>query len=347
MAADLSPHDAVLDEAALRFAEGDAQAAAQALRTALADLATDATDATDLLGAQALHDTLLDLYCATGEAARFEALALEGAQRFGTSPPAWVDLPQQWAASSVSCRAPWQRSGHVWQAPACLRARDLPAVPLEAGSEVLQVLDWSRLLQVDAAAVAALTACLHAWADVPSPLVLLGVEAIEAWIDRALQAPDALQPPWLLRLAWLRVLGQADAFEVQALAYCQRFEQSPPAWVPPFCTVLAAHQIQTPVPAAAAAETEVEQPRLGGEVLGDAMPQLAALLVQGAPPGPVRVDCTLLLRMDFAAAGALLNWAAQRQAAGQSVALLHLHRPLARLLQLLGVDAYATLHLRK
>ncbi len=333
MAADLSLHDAVLDEAALRFAQGDAEGAAQALREALAD------PTLALAPALALHDALLDLYCATGDAARFEALALDGAQRFQSSPPAWCHLPQQWADRCAVARSPRHAVGSAWQAPAFLQATDLPPPGATASAEAPWVLDWSRFGQIDSTAIPALTDSLHRWADAPLALVLVGAEALDAWLTHSLQAPDAPAPLWRLQLAWLRLQGQAQAFESLALAYCQWFGQSPPAWVPPGCHVLPGVQVSPPVPAAAG-----DQPCLAGEVLGDALPQLAAL---APPPLPLRLDCALLLRLDFAAAGALLNWAAQRQAAGQSVALLHLHRPLARLLQLLGVDAYATLHLRK
>lgn len=338
MAADLSLHDAVLDEAALRFAAGDAENAAQVLSQALADPALAPSEAL------ALHDTLLDLYCATGDAARFEALALEGALRFQSSPPAWVHLPQQWADWRAASRTPrhglHSSAGIVWQAPAHLRATDWPTVPAPDLGDAPRVLDWSRLSQIDPAAVSALADGLHDWADAPIPLILVGAEVLDAWLGPALQNPDASEALWHLQLAWLRLQGQAEAFEVVALAYCQRFEQSPPAWVSPFCLVLPAAQAVPPAPAPA----PTGLPRLAGELLGDAMPQLALL---AEAPSPLRLDCALLLRLDFAAAASLLNWAAQRQAAGQSLTLLHLHRPLARLLQLLGVDAHATLHLRK
>lgn len=337
MAADLSPHDAVLDEAALRFAQGDAAGAAEALSEALTDPALAPAQAL------ALHDTLLDLYCATGEAARFEVLALEGAQRFQSSPPAWVHLPQQWADWRGLRRALSPRVGSAWQAPASLRATDLPSVDVAASAEAPWVLDWSRLGQIDNAAIAALTDGLHGWADAPLPLVLVGAEVLDAWIAQALQAPDAPAPLWRLQLAWLRLQGCAEAFESVALAYCQLFEQSPPAWATPLCHLVP--EVLAPLTAPAAAFAD--PPRLAGEMLGDATLQLAALRGQGASPMLLRVDCALLLRMDFAAAGSLLNWAADQQAAGHSLALLHLHRPLARLLQLLGVDAHASLHLRK
>ena len=342
MAADLSPHDAVLDEAALRFAAGDAPGAAQVLSAALAD--------PGLAPAQAhrLHDTLLDLCCATGDARRFEALALQGAQRFQASPPSWSHLPQAlaaWRASrgeaALPDAAPAGRAH--WQALPLLRAADLPRAEGAARTDAPWVLDWSRCLRIDPAAVPALVACLHGWAEAPLALLLVGGEAMDGCIERTLQDPAAPPACWLLHLAWLRLAGRAEAFEAQALAYCQRFEQSPPAWVPPSCTLVAEEGAPPATPTSGPG-----LPRWWGEVLGDALPLWWTGLDDPLlPPGPLRIDASLLLRLDFVAATALLNWAQARPAAARPLTLLHLHRPLARLLQLVGLEAHAALHLRK
>ena len=83
----------VLEEAAILYSNGQSQPAALALRQALGD--------TSLGGYQALAWLmLLDLHQALGDRAAFEALALEYAARFESSPPGWSE--QLGAQASVA-----------------------------------------------------------------------------------------------------------------------------------------------------------------------------------------------------------------------------------------------------
>jgi hypothetical protein len=79
--------DPDLEEAAIRFANGDDAGAEEGLLAALQgeSLRPEA--------AEAWMAALFDLYRATGQQARFETVALEFAGRFGRSAPAWFSTP--------------------------------------------------------------------------------------------------------------------------------------------------------------------------------------------------------------------------------------------------------------
>jgi hypothetical protein len=80
-------HDPELEEASIRFANGDDDGAEAGLLEVLRPL-----------GTRVNHDetwlTLFDLYRATGQQDRFENAAIEFAGRFGRSAPQWFSMPE-------------------------------------------------------------------------------------------------------------------------------------------------------------------------------------------------------------------------------------------------------------
>ena len=85
--------DADMEEAAIRFANGDDKGAESALIGALEN--TQATREQ----AQRWAAALLDLYRATGQQAQFERTAIQYAQRFDRSAPAWFSMPDALGAA--------------------------------------------------------------------------------------------------------------------------------------------------------------------------------------------------------------------------------------------------------
>ena len=80
---------------------------------------------------------------------------------------------------------------------------------------------------------------------------------------------------------------------------------------------------------------------LQGCIDGDAMPALAGLEALARPGAPLVVSCDRLIRMDFAAVGSVLNWAAEQQAQGRRVYFTQLHRLLAVLFNVIGINEHA------
>ena len=84
---------------------------------------------------------------------------------------------------------------------------------------------------------------------------------------------------------------------------------------------------------------------LWGILDGDIDAQLNAVSAKLVPGQPLEVDCSLLVRLDFVAAGSLLNWAAQAQSQGVALRFTHLHHLVAAFMTVLGVQEHAKLYL--
>ena len=361
-------HDPQLEESAIRFANADYAGAEDALRL----LAGQEGGA----GAQA-WGALFDLYRCTGQQERFEAAALDFAQRFGRSPPSWY-----WVCPPGTAAQPLSQEDFRWQcAP---RVGGAAVAALEDALAVAAVpwwLDWSALQGFDDDAVLPLLAAFTRWGDLPVPIRVAGAEPLLQVLQARTPSADALVDPiwWRLHMEVLRVLGQPEAFELVALDYCVTYEVSPPSWQPARCecrTVRSGIPGDDPafgaVPTAAAGAAALAMPsarsadfggdfpvltqtllppapvaELAGEITGDAHAAIARLDAAAAHgPGTVIVACDRLVRMDFSAAGSLLNWAAAQDAAGRRVQLRNLHRLVATFLNVIGVDEYARVHAR-
>ena len=58
------------------------------------------------------------------------------------------------------------------------------------------------------------------------------------------------------------------------------------------------------------------------------------------------VSCTHLIRVDFSAAGSLLNWAATRQAEGCNLQFRDVHRLVAAFFHVIGIQEHARVLVR-
>ena len=85
---------------------------------------------------------------------------------------------------------------------------------------------------------------------------------------------------------------------------------------------------------------------LRGAVVGDSTQALAVLGGAGAKGDRIVVSCPALLRVDFAAAGSILNWVALRQADGCQVQLRDVHRLVAAFFNVIGINEHAKLIVR-
>ena len=110
--------DPDLEEAAIRFANGDDAGAESGLLSAL-DNRDAARDKADRWAC-----ALLDLYRATGQQASFDMAAIEYAQRFGRSAPTWFSMPDMvglGGSSAVVRTVPSRLMDEpIWHCPALL-----------------------------------------------------------------------------------------------------------------------------------------------------------------------------------------------------------------------------------
>ena len=358
-------HDPELDEAVIAFANADFD---QCERTLLA--------LTGAGGERAQHSetwlATFDLYRATGQQAKFDSMAMDYVQRFGWSPPQWYSLPRL-VAESAQARAGQARpsrpgpidSAVGWVAPETL---DLDTVA-ELRSQLLQmplpwVLDWRQVRQVDPQSCSALNRLLQDWADETIEMTWVGGEKFMALLAEL--SPTGLKDIdpafWLLRLESLRLANRAADFDQVAIDYCLTYEVSPPSWSPSRCTLRMSSgsgvTVAAPGPMSMInsgfAESEtlndsvpaIARVELQGQLIGDIGARLKQLDQQIGTAGMVQVSCERLIRIDFIAAGDLLNWVLTRRGENRSVSFSEAHRLVALFCGAMGITEHARVTVR-
>ena len=357
-------HDPVLDEAVISFANAEFEACERSIGELIAPQGDRANHAETWL-------VLFDLYRATGQQQPFENLALDYVQRFGWSPPQWFSIPQlvaKEASLQAATKAPsaLRSNGTIgWVAPARL---DIDSV-MTLRAKTLQmplpwVLDWSPMQSIDAEASSQLAQLLRHWATQKLEMRWIGFEQLMTVLTEA--APtgvrDADPVHWLLRLEALRLANRPDQFDEVAIDYCVTYEVSPPSWEKTLCTVkmadaggqtVASRSMITDVSTGFAESQMVEEAgvrtaavELSGQLVGDIGKVLEQLESRLGVAGVVNVNCARLIRMDFVAAGDLLNWVLQRRSENRLVHFEDAHRLIGLFFNAMGINEHARIKVR-
>ena len=363
-------HDPELDEAVIAFANADFSQCEEALQRITSSSGDRAQHAETWL-------VLFDLYRATGQQQRFESLALDYAQQFGWSAPQWYSLPKLVADALLDEPVMPSSSGSASRMPhgdvgwVCPEVLDIEGVA-RLRSQTLQmplpwILDWSGLRLVEAEAAMQLSTIFRLWS---------GQRISSDWPggDRLFQvlqesAPtgvkDADPAFWLTRLDALRLANRADQFDEAAIDYCVTYEVSPPSWEPTRCTVhISGSDMSTRNPPMSiisdvstsfmesslledAGGVEVAHVELSGQLIGDISATLTKLQGELGSAPVVSVSCARLIRVDFIAAGDLLNWVLARKSEGRAVQFADSHRLLALFFGAMGINEHAKVQVRK
>jgi anti-anti-sigma regulatory factor len=334
------------EEAAVLFSNGQSTAAAMILWQAIEEGA---------LGTPALQRQawwmLFDLHQATGQQADFESLAIDYSTRFETSPPAWDDSlapPTEAPAAATHAQAPVSL-------PTVLDAsavRQLEQLQRAAQRRRTVALDACAVRSVDAAGAELLLRVLGAFARSRHELSVRGVESLLAVNGEGIEAGrrDIAQARWLLQLELLRLLGRESQFEDLAIDYCVTFEVSPPAWEPmpgavrPGGPEPGAERV-APRSSRHAAGTEAFA--LHGEILGRLQEELTALRTFSTSRAEVVIDCRGLHRLDFVAAGEVLNEVVALRGRGKYLVFKDSNQLVAALLTVMGVSELAEIRVRR
>jgi ABC-type transporter Mla MlaB component len=80
---------------------------------------------------------------------------------------------------------------------------------------------------------------------------------------------------------------------------------------------------------------------LAGQILGDATEALDMLEAKTLGADVIVISCARLIRIDFSAAGTLLNWVTARQAEGRQVQYVDVHRLVAAFFNVIGISEHA------
>ncbi len=364
--------DPEIEEASIRFASGDDAATEQGLKETL-NLKTNGGTTDEWM-------TLFDFYRATGQLQPFESRAIDFANRFSKSAPQWVSLPEEVATRLGKTKQPsseLQRA--LWVADSVVDAHAVMVLTkLLSQSPKPWVLDWSSASFIQAAAVTRLAGLFAGWGGADdADFRFLGARSLRDLLQRMTPSGDRSvdQASWQLRLAALRMMNQADEFEMAALEFCVTYEMSPPSWESPRCHfkslvsgVPAEPDTQGPDTGAAPrfidSHFSVSQPltisgftemqatgafnlrpaaqgELLGEVLGDAAAALATLDALMGDAKVCVISCNYLVRVDFSAAGSILNWVSAHQSQGREIQFHHLHRLIAAFFHVIGITEHA------
>ncbi|WP_423457352.1 STAS domain-containing protein [Ottowia sp. VDI28] len=356
-----------IEEAAIRFANGDVAGAETGLLEVLRE--TDPRSQQ-----QDIWLTLFDFYRAAGDQQKFDDAAIEFAGRFGRSAPQWALGPvlNSQTAALVTEPAPLSSNAQVqWVAPSSMGVQSVAALNATlARNAPPWRIDWRYLKTIEPAALPVFAQALQQWADTPVHIHFLGGERLMQLLVDGSPTDDRSVDPmwWTARLGLLRVQGEMDEFELVALKYCVTYEVSPPAWQEPgnsfsvmtsdgaSSTVsqslnggLARNSSAiglTPLGDGSVGSHGVFKVDLQGELLGDAEAALNSLSL-ASDTASIEFHCNQLTRVDFGAAGTLLNWAAAQQGAGRQIVFKHVNRLVAAFFGVVGITEIAHVRLRK
>jgi hypothetical protein len=356
-------HDPDLDEAVIAFANADFDQCEQALSALTGRDGDRSSHAETWL-------VLFDLYRAIGQQHKFESLALDYAQQFGWSAPQWYSLPRLVADAAGEERPARSRiDGQVgWSCPEYLDADAVARLTSQCLQMPLPwVFDWTALKGIDPEASARLSELFRSWIPQKLEMRWLSGEKLFGVLQDA--APtgvrDADPAYWLLRLDALRMTNRPDQFDEAAIDYCVTYEVSPPSWEPAKCKVrVSGAQISTTSPPLsvvsevstsfvesrlgedASGQVQVATVELSGQLVGDIGETLKKLQGELGASSMVNVNCTRLIRVDFIAAGDLLNWVLARRSENRSVTFIESHRLVALFFGAMGINEHARVKVR-
>ena len=83
-----------------------------------------------------------------------------------------------------------------------------------------------------------------------------------------------------------------------------------------------------------------------GQVLGDGKEALELLDAKLGDADVMIINCARLMRIDFTAAGTLLNWVTARVSEGRQVQFVEVHRLVAAFYNVIGISEHARIGIR-
>ena len=358
-------HDPELEEAAIRFANGDDAGAEAGLLEVLGPHGSRHND-------DETWYTAFDLYRATGKHDRFESLAIDFASKFNRSAPIWFSMPDMVGAlASKEPAAPTAAAYKSdWRCPSNFGVQTLAALNAAlARSQMPWTLDWSVLKTIEPNAVIPLGKVFASWATQPVQLRFMGAHVLDAVLRDATPSGsrDVNQDLWKLRLEHLRITHRPDEFELAALDFCVTYEVSPPSWESARCEyklldvdgvsgvgqTIIGEAIRDSVQSefngyqdsmqghSLSHHTQLSAVELSGQIQGDPVAMLDKLEGRMIGADVMVISCAKLIRVDFSAAGTLLNWVSAHQLEGRLVQFTNVHRLIASFFHVIGISEHA------
>ena len=366
---EMTIHDTELEEAAILFANGEEASAEAGLLRILAPGGSRDSHVETWL-------TLFDLYRATGEQDKFEAAAIEFVERFDRSAPQWFSVPDMVKKMGGMADKPTDGVAADWTCPSVVGMQTVAALRAALTRTVMPWrLDWSHLKRIEAPALEPLLRVFASWASQQVQLRFVGNLQLQLVLRSA--TPSGVrsvdQNWWLLCMEALRITHRPDDFELVALDFCVTYEVSPPAWESARCvyksldeqggllggnTIIGdayADSMRLGLDARgndsergvdSSYSNEVLSVDLSGQIQGDAIAVLEQIEAKLSGSALMHIGCEKLIRVDFSAAGTLLNWVTAREAEGRSVKFLDVNRLVASFFSVIGIAEHASVVIR-
>ncbi len=318
---------AVLENAALLYANGQAQPAREVLEQGV-------IDDHDAKVSPLAWLALFDLLQRADDRVAFDQLALQYVVAFERSAPAWEE-----GGSRLRPGARPVAGGYVGFTGK-LTASHAPQIAnvLAASHRQPQVrMDLGSLTGADDAGAKLLADALAQLRKRKYPLVLQHPEKIRKALDQAVkQGKGAGEGYWILLLELLQWQNDHRAFEDRAIEFAIAFEVSPPSWEPPLAVTTAAAATDTPT--AAAAQDNAETLVWCGTMTGSSDAQLAKFALFREGRHVVPIDMAAVDRVDFVCAGAMFNAISRAESQRKSVQIVGATPIVRALLLLIGIS---------
>mgnify|MGYP000205628008 CR=1 FL=1 len=364
-------HDAELEEASISFANSDDAAAEAAMLEMLAPGGSGT-------GQSEVWMALFDLYRATDNQEKFETAAITFVQKFDRSAPQWFSMPEmvKQLARPVS-QVPVAGPTADWICSSSMGIQTVAALKAAlAKAPMPWRLNWSNLKTIEPNAVEPLCKVFAGWSAQPVQLRFMGDAHFHQILHKATPSGDRTTPQdwWQLRMEALRVTRRPDEFELAALDFCVTYEVSPPAWEVARCeyksmdnqgmavsgntiigdvyrdstpSSLSALEGDTHMDALSLQMSNLLSVELSGHIEGDAIEMLEKLETKLMGADIMIISCAKLIRVDFSAAGTLLNWVSARQAENRAVQFSDVNRLVAAFFNVIGITEHAKVTTRR
>jgi anti-anti-sigma regulatory factor len=318
---------AVLENAALHYANGQAPQAREALETGI--VSDDDTKNSPLAWL-----ALFDLLQRANDRAAFDQLALRYVVAFERSAPAWEDR-----GGHVPPGARPVAGGYVGLTGklAAGHAQQIAAMLASSLKQPQMRLDLGSITGADDAGAKLLANALAQLRKRHYPLALQHPEKIRRALEQsATQGRGAAEGYWVLLLELLQWQHDFKVFEDRAVEFAVAFEVSPPSWEPPPDSALAAADAEEP--ALPTAPENADQLFWHGTLTGSSDPQLAKFIVFREGRQTIPIDMSAVDRVDFVCAGALANAIIRAESQRKGVQIIGASPIIRALLLLIGIS---------
>jgi ABC-type transporter Mla MlaB component len=323
IAAPASDAEAMIEEAAIMYANGQTDLVEQMLKSAIEE---------DLLGDVTRNAwwMLFDLYQITGKKQEFENLSIDYASKFETSPPTWIASSRDATPAAAQGTTPMVPfSGKL--DGTCVKQVER-AQKLGENYRTLR-LEFAKVTEATSEGCHLLLDLLKKLQKSEHDLILVGAPELADKIRAIIEVGrrDDTEDSWLLLLEILRLLNREKEFEETSIDYCVTFEVSPPAFVAPKSKITTASAEASPGAQATEGFTmpEVVEGRIDNLIL--------SIAAYSDEHSPAVIDCSRLARVDFNAAGRLLTGLAPFCGVGKSIEFHHVNHLVVELFNVIGL----------